>query len=479
VSRPRRLPVSLAARFGLLLLLLLCLQALLTGLLVSRWIRARDLALHQVELREQAGLILPAVEDSLRAWAGMGPLISRRAELRHRMQLSLGRPQVMSLVWLDAGGNLAAAGFLAEDPRLGELKELALAGLSPAALERWAAARELALVARPAAEGWLLLAGSRGGCLWRSGGQGLLIAILAVSAAIAGLAAWLLARPLLRRLGQFHAAFIRLGRGEMDSRLPTGRDDELGGLAREFNRMAARLEDLTAELEKGDRRRRQLVSEVSHELGAPLTTIMGNLDLLLRQPLPDETRRAIQLCMAQARRLDALVTDLLDLARLDEAGLHLQRRPLDLADLVDGEIAAVELACLDRGIALEWRRPATPALVLADESRLAQVLRNLLRNAVNQLAAGPEGEARLAVRLETAEDQVRLEVEDNGPGIHPADLAYIFDRYHRPHSSRGEGSGLGLCISRRLAELHDGALEGLSRGVSQGAVFVLTLPRAH
>jgi len=472
-------PGSLAARFGGLLLALLLFQALLAGVLVSSWLRSRDLKLHQQELREQARLLLPAVEDSLGTWAGAGPMISRKAELRHRMQLSLGRPQAMSLVWVDRSGNMSAAGFLSTDSRLSALKELALANASPEPLERWAAHENLALVARRTPQGWLLLAGSRASGLWSVEGQGLLVLILTASAAIAGVAAWLLARPLLRRFNRFHDAFSRLGGGHMQSRLDDRHPDELGQLAQEFNRMAARLQTLTTELERSDRERRQLVSEVSHELGAPLTNVIGYLDLLQRRLEDEESRHTIRLCRAQARRLDALVMDLLDLARLDDAGLSLRRRTCDLRELVDQEVAAVELACLDRDIELDWRRPGAAFPVLGDEARLAQILRNLLRNAVTHLGRAGQREGRLQVELRLYDQSVELAVRDNGPGMSSETLERLFERYFRPHSEASEGSGLGLCISRKLAELHDGRLEAASPGEGLGATFTLRLPLHH
>lgn len=469
-------PGSLAARFGSLLLALLLLQSLLSGILVSSWLRTRDLAQHQQELREQARLLLPAVEDSLGIWAGAGPMISRQAELRHRMQLSLGRPQAMSLVWVDRSGNMAVAGFLSTDPRLGTLKSLALESHEPSPLEQWANEVQLALVARPLPSGWLILAGSRTSTLWSVEGQGLLVLILLISTAVAGGAAWWLAKPLIRRFNRFHEAFSLLGEGQLQSRLEDAHPDELGQLAQEFNRMATRLEQLNKDLERSDRQRRQLLSEVSHELGAPLTNVIGYLDLLQRRTTEDEDRRTIRLCRNQAQRLDVLVMDLLDLARLDDAGLRLQQRPCDLRELVDQEVAAVELACLDRGIEVDWHRPSAAFPVLGDEARLAQILRNLLRNAVTHLGMKGVQEPRLWVLLAFDRQVAVLEVRDNGPGMSSEVLDRLFERYFRPHSEASEGSGLGLCISRKLAELHAGSLEARSAGVGMGAAFTLRLP---
>ncbi len=478
IPRPRFFH-NLAGRFGLLLLLLLALQAGLTGVAVFSWIRARDLALHKVELGEQAGLILPALADSLSRWSGSGPALTRQSSLRHQMRRSLGRPQAMSLVWVDQAGNMAAVGFLELDPRLPELKRMIQAGHSERELESSAGRLNLALVVRATPAGWLILAGDSATRLWTAGSRGLLVALLAGSAGSAGLAGWWLARPLLRRFRALSRAFSTLGEGGFSHRLADPHPDELGQLAREFDQMAAQVERLTADLARSDRERRQLLSEVSHELGAPLTNLIGYLDLLQREDsLAPEPRATLRLCSSQAKRLDHLVSDLLDLARLDDAGLRLRHVELDLRDTVDQEVAAIELACLDRGIQLDWQRPAEAAPILGDEARLAQILRNLLRNSVHQLANPLVEGPTLRVMLETSGGRIELRVLDNGPGIRPADLAQLFDRYHRPHSSWGEGSGLGLCISRRLAELHGGTLEGASAGLGRGAVFTLSLPRA-
>lgn len=468
---------SLAAGFGRLLLGLLLLQVLLTGFAVSHWLRGEESRLHRIELSDHARFLLPALEDSLGRWGGTAPELGRQAEIRHRMQRSLGDLRSLGLAWIDGAGNAAVVGFLQEQPQLPALLEAVRAGESVERIEAQAQLAGLPLVARRGAEGALLLAGQPGSGLFSPRSRGLLALLLAVSAATAGLAAWALARPLLKRFTRFHEAFRALGEGRLAHRLQDGHADELGQLAVEFNGMATRLEDLNARLEASDRRRRRLLSEVGHELGAPLTTLQGQLETLLRDGIAGESeRRRVALALAQSRRLDRLVGDLLDLARLEEAGLRLERRPLRLGPLVEDEVAAVELACLEKGIELELELGTEPALVSGDAGRLAQILRNLLRNAIQQLDGYDADERRIRVALAPVASGLELRIEDNGPGIEARSLAQLFDRYYRPHPTQGSGSGLGLAISRRLAELHGGRLEAESDGPGAGARFRLWLP---
>jgi two-component system, OmpR family, sensor kinase len=478
---------SLAAGFGRLLVLLLALQTLLTGVAVSRWLRREEARLQRAELVEHGRFLLPALEDSLGRWAGQGPPLSRQAEIRHRMQRSLGELRSLSLSWIDTAGNAATAGFLQQSEALPALLEAVRRGATPRSIEALAAKAELPLLASQSAAGTLLLAGRPGRGLLRPESRGLLGLLLAVSALAAGLAGWLLARPLLKRFARFHEAFRALGAGRLGHRLRDGGADELGQLAAEFNGMATRIEELTGRLEDSDRRRRRLLSEVGHELGAPLTTLQGQLETLLRDTAPaaepaagpalPDLRRRLALALSDSRRLDRLVGDLLDLARLEDAGLGQQRRPLPLRALVEDEVAAVELACLEHGVELELELPEVDPVVLGDAGRLGQILRNLLRNALQQLIQAATPQPALRLRLEAREAEAWIEVEDNGPGIAPELLPRLFERYQRPHAPSGEGSGLGLAISHRLARLHGGALEAQSVP-GQGALFRLRLPLA-
>lgn len=474
------LPVRTRISTKLVLLLggALLLQALLSGLLITRWISGRALQRHQTELEEQARVLLPALRDSLATWSSPAPTIIRQAEQKQRMNLGLGRLQAMSVVWLDAKGNTFGAGYLPLDSRFIAIKQDIEHGLAAEVVMANARNLGLPLVAESGPHGWLLLSGQNTDLDFWNPANHLLIFCLFLSAGLIGaLLVLLLLRPLLKRFTRFSSAFHQLGSGELYHRLPAMGNDELGMLGREFNRMAERLAIMRNELDHSDRMRRRMISDVSHELGAPLTNIRGNLERLsLAEGLDGRQRSSIALCIDQAIRMSHLVDDLLDLARLDEAGLTLQRKELDLRAVAEGEIAAVELACLQADIEVRWRCAGGDFLLDGDEARIAQILRNLLRNAVQALESSQQENRWLEIRLLREPGWLTIEVGDNGAGIRGEDLDHLFDRYYRPHHRRSSGSGLGLCISRRLAELHAGSLTARSEGLGKGACFSLRLP---
>jgi two-component system OmpR family sensor kinase len=196
-------------------------------------------------------------------------------------------------------------------------------------------------------------------------------------------------------------------------------------------------------------RQRRFVSDASHELRTPLTAIRGQLELLAGQENPGaaEVRRVETVVGAELGRIERLVADLLALARLDE-GAPLRRVSLDLAPFLAG------LAEAEPGVALG----AVPAGTLeADPDRLTQVLRNLLANARRHAGAG----GRVELSATARGGRLTIRVDDDGPGIPPAERARVFDRFHRSETARDRdsgGSGLGLSIARSIVERHGGRI---------------------
>jgi signal transduction histidine kinase len=479
MKQPARLRL-LGSKLLLLIGAALLLQTLLSGALAYHLVLKRERSHRRLELAEQAGLLLPAIADSMQAWTILGPHVIQQAELRRRMHQSLGDLEALSLAFVDRSGNLAAAGFLESDSRFARCREFMHGDMSIAVAESLAASLELPMAIYPMDAGWLFLSSSDSiHPLWNSEGLksiGLLFLSIGVLVTVL---AFLLLKPLLDRFNRFSHAFHRLGEGELGHRLAVSGADELAMLASDFNRMAARLDEMRRRLDESDGNRRALVADVSHEMGAPLTNLRGNLEALLGRMTQDQDlQRKLKLCLTQTLRMDHLVKDLLDLARLEDAGLKQEMDRIQLADLVEDEIAAIELACLNNEIELKWECLCSICEVMADRERIAQILRNLLRNAVQALE-NSEGERRITVTLDEEEGWVIAHVCDTGEGIRAEELERLFDRFYRPHHKRSEGSGLGLCISRRLAELHDGRLEATSEGLGRGACFTLRLPTAQ
>jgi two-component system sensor histidine kinase BaeS len=274
----------------------------------------------------------------------------------------------------------------------------------------------------------------------------------------------LLAVGMTSPLRQMTEAARRMAAGDYDVRVVTASTDEVGELARAFNRMAADLATV-------DRQRRDLVGSVSHELRTPLTALVAvleNLDDGVTAPDP----ASISVALGQAERLSTLVADLLDLSRVDAGVVALDRGEVGVLDLV-GE-AVAEARAGGREVSFDVRVEPEDLTVHADASRLHQLLANLLDNAARHSPTG----GTVRVWVGRVADVVRLEVSDEGPGIAPEDRERVFERFGTLQDPTGGGTGLGLAIARWVTDLHGGRI-GLVDPVpgELGARFRVELPQ--
>ncbi|AWR85280.1 sensor histidine kinase [Meiothermus taiwanensis] len=296
--------------------------------------------------------------------------------------------------------------------------------------------------------------------------QNLLIASLAATG-LGVLLALVFARRIARPIEAISDAAGRLAQGDLKARVgPQPGEDEVARLARNFDQMAEALERLEAE-------RRAMIADIAHELRTPLTVMQGRLEAIQDGVLPLEMGEVDRLHQ-QARLLSRLVEDLRTLSLADAGRLNLTLQPLNLAELADRMAATFQAALEAKQITLERRLPKGPVLVRADPDRLAQVIGNLLSNALSHTPTG--GWIGLEVAVEAA--QARLRVLDSGPGIPEAALGRVFDRFYRAEASRSRatgGSGLGLSIVKALVELHKGTVTARNRPEG-GAVFEVSLP---
>lgn len=311
----------------------------------------------------------------------------------------------------------------------------------------------------------------------REMGPTLVLAGLGFLAAGAALVTFVVVGPARRRLRALEEAAGAIGAGQAGVRAPETGGDEIAALARAFNRMAEDLEARARALEASDRTRRQLLADVSHELATPLTAIRGYVETLSMPglALDEGTRRhALQVIQEEAERLERIVGDLLDLARLEEGGIPLAMNEVPIPPLFERVANRHMPALTEKGITLEQRvDPATPA-VRGDAGRLEQVLQNLAANAVRHTPPG----GRIALEALPQDGHVLLRVRDSGPGVPPAHLPHIFDRFYKADASRtGSGSGLGLSIVRAIVERHGGRI--VARNVPEGgASFEILLTAA-
>lgn len=222
-----------------------------------------------------------------------------------------------------------------------------------------------------------------------------------------------------------------------------------------------------------DRARRDLVANVSHELKTPLAALKGFIEILQGGRVDAEHREQfLGLMSTEADRLERLVEEQLQLARLDSGGLPLERELLDLDALADGVVASRRPLAQIEGITMDAVLPSDPVTVNADGARIEQVLLILIDNALRHTPRG--GRIEVSVRAEG--HRALLGVRDNGEGIPPDEQPYVFDRFFRGDRSReGRSAGLGLPIARGLAQAHGGAIDLVSVP-GAGSTFTLSLP---
>ena len=223
--------------------------------------------------------------------------------------------------------------------------------------------------------------------------------------------------------------------------------------------------------------RSSMVETVAHELRTPLTSLRMSILLCLEEaaagPLPDGRARLLATARDDCERLQVIVDELLDLARIQSGEVELRRRPVPASELLDAAVVAAGSAARDRAVALRMEDGARDVTVDADADRLQLVFSNLLANAIRH---SPEG-GTVTVRAATAGDVVEFSVTDAGPGIAAEHLGLLFDRFYQVPGGPPGGVGLGLAIARELVVAHGGRI-GVESRVGAGARFRFTVPRA-
>jgi signal transduction histidine kinase len=295
-----------------------------------------------------------------------------------------------------------------------------------------------------------------------------------VALLLAALVAWQMSRRMARPLVEAMEATGRIASGELGGRVPVRKGDyaEFSSLAHSINEMAQSLED-------GKSRERDLLLSVSHDLRTPLTSIRGFAEAIADGAI-DDNAQAAEVILAESRRLERLVGDLLDLTKLEARRVSIAMRPTDAAEVVSTTAEGFRHPAEKSGVAMEVRVPPDAvAPVAADPDRLAQLLANLIENAITF--------ARTTVTVSlvgaTSAGPAVITVDDDGPGIAPTDLPRVFERFYQADRgpSRQIGSGLGLAIVAELATAMGAAVRAESPigsaegGGDGGSRFVVTM----
>ncbi len=278
-----------------------------------------------------------------------------------------------------------------------------------------------------------------------------------------------LARSLTKPLQEITQATQAVAQGDLTQQVPIRSDDELGQLATAFNQMSA-------DLAQSRDLRRQMTADIAHDLRTPLSLILGHAEALSDGVLPP-TPETFDVIHDEARRLNRLVEDLRLLSLAEAGELTLAVRPVQPQSLLERAVVAHSPAAQQKQIELTLSAPDDLPDVVVDPDRLAQVLDNLVANALRYT---PEN-GRIQLIARQTPGSIQLRVQDSGPGMSATELTHVFDRFYRGDKSRQRhegGSGLGLAIAKSIVGGHNGRIWAES-APGQGATFIIQLPLAN
>lgn len=302
------------------------------------------------------------------------------------------------------------------------------------------------------------------------GQQGIVRAIvvaLTLGGIIGTLVSIWFSRTLTRPLDNLKEAAEKIEDKDFTIRVPVEGTDEFQAVTRSFNAMAS-------QLEKAEGLRQNLLSDVAHELRNPLHVIKGNIEAMI-DGVFQRTDEELDLLLKQTQVITTLVDDLRELANAEADQLHLNLEPIEISKFLDEVVQGYQSAAAEKEISLDLALLGKLPTLQLDRARFQQVMSNLLSNAVRYTSGG----GKITVSAEQLEDRVEIRVKDNGAGIEPENLPYIFDRFYRSDTARTRekgGTGLGLAIVKALTEAHGGTVQVNSTGANLGTEFTVSLP---
>jgi two-component system, NtrC family, sensor kinase len=331
--------------------------------------------------------------------------------------------------------------------------------------------------------------------IWRTAFLLVAFLLLAIATSV------LLARRLVRPIESMQTAAAKIGSGSLNQRIEVPSNDELGALAQEFNRMAARLQESysglerkveertrelatalaeldekSRELEAASRHKSEFLANMSHELRTPLNAIIGFSQVLnekLFGEVNEKQEEYLDDILTSANHLLALINDILDLSKVEAGQVELEVTSFSLREALERGVVMVRERATNDGVQVALEANGGVELVSGDERRIRQVIFNLLSNAVKFTPAG----GAVDVRARQVDGEIRVSVADTGPGIAAEDHERIFEEFQQTEGGveQREGTGMGLALSRRLVELHGGRI-WVDSELGKGSTFVFTLP---
>jgi signal transduction histidine kinase len=306
--------------------------------------------------------------------------------------------------------------------------------------------------------------------------RNLFVAVGAISVALAVGLGLILSWSLIGPIQSMEARLAEIAAGDFSGRLDVPNRDELGSLGANVNRMNDELRRLYGELETASRHKSEFLANMSHELRTPLNAIIG-FSQVLRQRLFGEVNEKqdeyLGDILSSGHHLLSLISDVLDLSKIEAGQIELEVTAFSLREVLESGVVMVRERAARSDVRLSLELTPDVDIVRGDERRLRQVVFNLLSNAVKFTPAG----GSVAVSTARVDGELQVSVADTGPGIAPEDQDRIFEEFQQTAVGIGqrEGTGLGLALSKRLVELHDGRI-WVESEPGHGSRFVFALP---
>lgn len=297
-----------------------------------------------------------------------------------------------------------------------------------------------------------------------------MIVMIIIAMLFAAMLFYVMSFKITSPIKKISAAVMAFSKGDFKKRVEYSSDNELGELARNINYMASSLDNLE-NLRKG------FISDVSHELRTPLTTISGFVEGILDGTVPEENRNEyLEIVLSESKRLSRLITNLLQVSRMESGEAKLEKTDFDINELVRLALLKFEMMITPKNIDVSLNIGEGRLMVNADKDNITQVLINLINNAVKFT---PEG-GSIAIDIGERRDKAVICITNTGHGIEPDKLQFIWDRFYKTDKSRSEdrtGMGLGLYIVKRILNMHNENIEVQSR-VDEFTRFTFTLSRS-
>ncbi len=283
-----------------------------------------------------------------------------------------------------------------------------------------------------------------------------------------GLVGWFMARRAMSGVERVANMAIRIGKGDLDLRVPLGNEgEEIDDLARAFNEMAERIQALLWEL-------KEVTNNIAHDLRSPLTRIRGIAEATSTgEHSTDEYQEVVRMVVEESDRLVGMINTMLAIAEAESGMAELSKEAVDVSEIVNNAYELFLPTAEDKGLHLAVDIPPEPLIIPGDISRLQRIIANLLDNAIKYTPAG----GKVIISAEGTQTQVVVSIIDSGVGIDEQDLPRIFDRFYRGDQSRSTfGNGLGLSLVRALVQAHRGEIN-VKSSPGEGSTFTVLLPR--